>query len=145
MLGSFFRKFKLQTNPKVIGFSKNLHYKDDKISKADSNICFIIGCQRSGTTMMRLVLETHPELVCYEEPTSYNYWADRSLLENEIVTKSKEGKRVFVFKTPCLTEQFNNTDGIAKELRHKKFPFSFRYDNQLLIFMVRDPRDDVYR
>ena len=110
-------------------------------SQRNSNICLVVGCQRSGTTLLRLILECHSDVICYEEPTSYDYWADPELLKNEIIKRNAEGKQVFVFKTPCLTEQFNNEDGIAKELRYSKFPFKFSYDGQLLLYLVRDPRD----
>lgn len=113
----------------------------DKLLDEHSDICFIVGCQRSGTTLLRLILECHNQVSCYEEPTCYDYWADNALLEKELHEQKKLGKDVLVFKSPCLTEQFNNSDGVVKELRYHKFPFSFKYNNQLILFLVRDPRD----
>jgi hypothetical protein len=53
-----------------------------------------------------------------------------------------EGKSHFVFKTPCLTEQFDNPDKIASDpLAAHVFPFPFEYKGESLLFLVRDPRD----
>lgn len=113
----------------------------DRSSQRGSEICMVIGAQRSGTTLMRLVLESNPEVAVFEEPTSYDYWADRNLLNRTLEAGRQQGKRVFVFKTPCLTEQLDTEDQIARELRYRAFPLRFSYENQLLVFMVRDPRD----
>jgi hypothetical protein len=32
---------------------------------------FILGCQRSGTTLLRLILESHPDIFCYDEIKAY--------------------------------------------------------------------------
>jgi len=80
-------------------------------------------------------------VAAFEEPGAYDYWADRSLLVRTVRDGLATGKRLFVFKVPCLTEQFDTTDQMAKELRYRAFPFRFTYEGQLLIFTVRDPRD----
>jgi hypothetical protein len=113
----------------------------DAAGQKNSHLCLIVGCQRSGTTLLRLVLEMHPEVSVFEEPTAYDYWADPELLEQTVEKGRSEGKRLFVFKAPCLTEQLDRADGMAQELRYYRFPFRFRYDGQLLLFAVRDPRD----
>lgn len=33
---------------------------------------FISGCQRSGTTMLRLILESHPFIQCFDEVAGYD-------------------------------------------------------------------------
>jgi Sulfotransferase family len=40
---------------------------------------FILGCQRTGTTLMRLVLESHPDVFCYDELKSYAVLRQRSV------------------------------------------------------------------
>ncbi len=50
-------------------------------------ICLIIGCQRSGTTLLRLILETHPQISVYEEPDCYDFLPNKILLQNEIIKK----------------------------------------------------------
>jgi glycosyltransferase involved in cell wall biosynthesis len=105
------------------------------------HLCLITGCQRSGNTLMRLIFETNPAVAVFEEPHSYDYWADRQLLEQTVAAGQAMGKRLFVFKTPCLGEQLDCADGITHELRYHRFPFIFRYQGELLLFVVRDPRD----
>ena len=116
---------------------KNPNAMDDILE--NSKICFIVGCHRSGTTLARLILECHPEISVYDEPQSYDYWRNRLSLIDEIKDKTLQGKSCFVFKTPNLTEQFNNPDHVARFL--VRDPYHFEYEKQFLIFLVRDPRD----
>ncbi len=113
----------------------------DRLVDEHSDICLIVGCQRSGTTLMHLILECHSGISCHDEPTSYDYFADETVLEGELREQKSLGKRVLAFKCPCLTEQFDNTDGVARDISYHKFPFPFRYNNHLVLFLVRDPRD----
>jgi hypothetical protein len=113
----------------------------DREVLSEKQICCVIGAQRSGTTLLRLVFESHPDVTVFEEPGSYDYWADRPLLDRTLQAERAHGKRLFVFKVPCLTQQFDAPDRVARELRYHVFPFRFFYEGQLLVFMVRDPRD----
>lgn len=36
---------------------------------------FITGCQRSGTTLLRLILEGHQDIRCFDETRSYGVLA----------------------------------------------------------------------
>lgn len=103
-------------------------------------ISLIIGCQRSGTTLLRLILETHPQISVYEEPDCWDFLPNKILLQNEIIKKLKEGKKKIVFKAPAITEQLVNVDSLVHGL-HPKYPYRFRYENQRLFFLFRDPRD----
>jgi hypothetical protein len=91
----------------------------------------IVGAQRSGTTLTRLILEAHPSFVCYDEVTSYEVLAgQRPLLADP---------RRPVFKIPRFTEQIDKTpweDAGAPTA-------SIRYDGQPMLFLLRDPRDVV--
>lgn len=119
------------------GLKKNNFFEDEYLK--NSKICFILGSPRSGTTLVRLILECHAEVVVYDEIVSYEYWRERDLLRDEIKNQKHLGKTCFIFKTPVLTEQFNNPDFVAR-IRLEP-PFPFRYEGQLLLFLVRDPRD----
>lgn len=93
---------------------------------------FIVGCQRSGTTLLRLILECHSRIQCFDEHLGYRLlrrenWANE--VERELVG----------FKTPMLTEQFN--DAVFQD--YNLDPFPNRYAGYPLIFMVRDVRDTV--
>jgi Sulfotransferase family len=42
---------------------------------ARSGRFFVAGCQRSGTTLLRLVLECHPRVYCFDEAIGYRVLA----------------------------------------------------------------------
>lgn len=91
---------------------------------------FIAGCQRSGTTLMRLVLECHPDVFCFDETRGYQVLAsdDRDV---------PAGKAVG-FKIPRWTEQLADPvladEGLAE--RAPRF-----YAGEPVVFMLRDVRD----
>ncbi|HXT68229.1 MAG TPA: sulfotransferase [Vicinamibacterales bacterium] len=98
----------------------------------DDSWFFIIGCQRSGTTLMRLVLECHSEIECRDEAISYGLIAGRR--------STKRGRPRLGLKVPCLTEQFA-APAIYDVKWIPEIPNGYR--NHPLIFMVRDVRDTV--
>jgi hypothetical protein len=67
---------------------------------------FIIGCQRSGTTLLRLILNSHSEISCADENISYDVLSDSNKFQNFLETKNK--KKWIGFKIPRFTEQINN-------------------------------------
>lgn len=99
---------------------------------------FISGCQRSGTTLLRLTLESHPLVHCFDEARGYE------ILINEsrgvpVTFRSKAGAKLIGFKIPRFAEQllrsvFNDPD-------YGRFPSFYRA--QRVIHIVRDVRDVV--
>ncbi|HZT83276.1 MAG TPA: sulfotransferase, partial [Gemmataceae bacterium] len=94
---------------------------------------FIVGCQRSGTTLLRLVLECHPLVACYDEDTAY-----KALQEG--CRCPPPGKRLAGFKIPRWTEQLGEPvcrdEGLAETA-------AGLYQGEPLVFVLRDVRDVV--
>ena len=94
---------------------------------------FIAGCQRSGTTLMRLVLECHPDIECFDEVDSYRILASPRDQPNSF-------KRLRGFKIPRWTEQLGSSGLWDYGLPERASQF---YAGQKIIFMVRDVKDSI--
>jgi hypothetical protein len=94
---------------------------------------FILGCQRSGTTLLRLILETHPEVACYDELKGY------AILQNPGI-ENIASARLVGFKIPRWTEQLTHPvlfdEGPEGSCR--RF-----YHGEKILFMQRDVRDTI--
>lgn len=94
---------------------------------------FLTGCQRSGTTLSRLVLESHPDIFCFDEVDGYDVLRDRRW--SEPISRPH-----VLFKVPRLAEQIDSPvlrdEGIA--------PIAGPiYHGQPILFLIRDWRDVV--
>jgi hypothetical protein len=111
---------------------------NNEVSDNESGGVFlIIGCQRSGTTLTKFVLEAHPAVVCFDEDISYqvlSYSLDR-------VKQALNHKRWLGFKVPRWTEQLNGP--VYRDFCEPAERGAFR-DIPKLIFLVRDVRAVVY-
>jgi hypothetical protein len=121
-----------------------------------NNRFFILGSQRSGTNLMRLILDSHPNVWVFGEPTAHwlldnnkldlieeaiDYWF--SLLpekysgKNKLIeaTKVLKEKKVYYFgyTTPGWSELFIEYKCIKEKLN----------DIKKIIFMIRNPLDVV--
>jgi len=116
---------------------------------------FILGCQRSGTNLIRLILDSHPNAWVFGEPTAH-WLLDNNFLDNvdkaverwcskihneenkseimrqvEILKRKKI--RYFGYTTPGWSELFLEYDCIKSKLEH--IP--------KIVFMLRNPFDVI--
>jgi hypothetical protein len=94
---------------------------------------FILGCQRTGTTLLRLVLEAHPHVACYDEVKGY------SILRN-CTNENHSPARLVGFKLPRWTEQL--TWPLLSDEGEEGFCKNF-YRGEKILFLQRDVRDTI--
>ena len=105
------------------------------MNKTKPKLFFILGCQRTGTTLMRLILESHSMVKCFDEPQCYE------ILKNHTeLLKSNQKEKFLCFKTPILTEQMDEPFFSDVTI---DFIINNHYQNFPQIFMVRDVRDTI--
>jgi len=94
---------------------------------------YITGCQRSGTTLLRLVMECHPDVYVFDEMVAYKILAGQSF---DVPSE----KSVHGFKIPrwaeCLADEHVWDEGIAEEVQNL-------YRGEPIVFMIRDVRDTI--
>jgi hypothetical protein len=99
---------------------------------------FIAGCQRSGTTMMRLVLESHKDIQCIDEQYSYEMLSGR-------LAPPDTAAALLGFKIPVWSEQL-----LRAQLHWNEYAYLYGgdpvpnfYDHEPLVFMIRNPFDTI--
>jgi hypothetical protein len=94
---------------------------------------FVAGCQRSGTTLLRLVLECHPRVYCFDEATGYRVLAGAPF-------GVPPGRTHIGFKVPrwteCLGDDLAWDEGLAEQVTDL-------YHREPIVFLTRDVRDTV--
>lgn len=93
----------------------------------------MLGCQRSGTTLLRLILEAHPDVVCYDEIKGYAI-LQRSVAENP------PAARLVGFKLPRWTEQLTNPVLYDEGAEGRCNNF---YRGEKILFLQRNVRDTI--
>jgi len=93
----------------------------------------ILGCQRSGTTLLRLILDSHKQIHCFDETKSYYLLSNSNLLNKEI--KKYSNLEYIGFKIPSLSEQLNEkilidqVNDLKIENRFSQYKLIFIYRN----------------
>ena len=134
--------------------NKNYFLKRNRFFKEKSNVVFLIGFPRSGTTLLDTILRTHPEIDVIEEKPilnsleniiKYNF---KQKLE-EIFKLSEE--EVNILKATYIEQIVNLSDKKNSCLLINKFPFqtvclpliNFIFPDAKIIFAHRHPYDTV--
>jgi len=99
---------------------------------------FILGCQRTGTTLMRLILESHSQISCIDENRAYQILSNQELFRKE--QKTNQNKKWLCFKTPRITEQMSEPF-LADVGINFRAPNNFK--GSPIIFMMRNVLDTI--
>lgn len=94
---------------------------------------FVLGCQRTGTTLLRLILEAHPEIVCFDEIKGY------SILQKSRMEDLPRAPLVG-FKLPRWTEQL--TRPVLYD-EGEEGPCKNFYRDERILFLQRNVRDTI--
>ena len=143
----------------IIDYGKNLENenfltKRNSFIKEKTNVCFLIGFPRSGTTLLDTILRSHPDIEVIEEKpiinslekiikTQFKYKLDEIYKLNE-----KEVKKL---RQIYLENIFKLSDKKNVQLTINKFPFqtvslpliNFIFPEAKIIFAHRHPYDTV--
>lgn len=101
----------------------------------DSELFFIAGCQRSGTTLMRLILESHSKIRCFDEEEGYRVLLDPQFRD----TLQATGAERVGFKVPRFSEQLLRES--MRDIDYGSSPSFYR--REPIVFMVRNCGDVV--
>jgi len=112
--------------------------KADMFIQAQEEYFFISGCQRSGTTLLRLILESHEKIQCFDEVIGYEILVSQSKGQ-PVQYPVKKGAKYIGFKIPRFTEQLINESFVDPD--YGELP-SF-YKNQKVIYIFRNVLDVV--
>ncbi len=99
------------------------------------NRFFITGCQRSGTTLLRLMLDAHPNIRCFDEAVSYDLLRVGTEKQFPDIDENLVG-----FKIPRWGDILDS--GFIPDMLDCPGSKQF-YKREPVLFLLRDPRDVV--
>ena len=100
----------------------------------------ISGCQRSGTTLMRLILDSHKKIHCFDELKSYDILKGTPGQPKPLIARiPANGPAITGFKIPRLAEQLDYE--YFDEFEYGKFPNEVR--EFPTVFMIRNVLDVI--
>ncbi|KAI3389630.1 hypothetical protein SNEBB_001344 [Seison nebaliae] len=147
-----------QYDPVLSGISAKLPNGQSIVVNRNSSLFWIGGMPRSGTTLMRVLLDTHPNVRCGEETrviprilSIRENWKKSAKEWSRLMHAGLSEKIIDNAVASFILEIIGNHGTAAKNLCNKD-PFTMRYakyiqklfPNSKMIFMVRDGRATVH-
>ena len=158
-----YNSFPCDTGPKVfmVNNSPKVVYTSDKTAipyDKDMPLIFIGGMPRSGTTLMRAILDAHPEVRCGEEtrviPRMLGIRAnwERSEVEKKRLNEAGITSKVLDSALTAFLLEIIAHHGEAAKYLCNKDPFTLKssvylnhlFPNAKFLFMIRDGRATVH-
>ena len=95
---------------------------------------YLAGCQRSGTTLLRLILNSHSQITCFDEAVAYATFMGQNN------SSAESDSKIIGYKIPRFAEQLLATDVCDPDYPH--IPQFFSEENEI-IFITRDVLDVI--
>lgn len=124
--------------------------------RSDSAPIVIGGCGRSGTTLVRTILDRHPAIVCGDESTvflgrisspkdiAWRYGIDPDTVADMMRTSRSQAEFVMRFEEACLDYSGKRVWAEKTPENVRRFSFVRRhFPNAHLVHVIRDGRDVV--
>lgn len=124
---------------------------------SDMDVFFLVGAERSGSTLLRLMLDSHPDIACHSEfEFAVDYVSDKNTqpditVFNELMRKDRIFQ-LYGYTVDCADSYIGNLERILHDKKGRKAligatvhrnigRLTAMFPKARFIHLVRDPRD----